>query len=98
MRESTRMARKAGKPTHYLFTGNNEALVTGATYTIPEMAAIVGINERTMYNRMRGKCEFTDKEVRPKNSGGPNFKRPALYSRLETTGMKLSDKWLRMKL
>ena len=98
MRESTRRARKAGKPTHYLFTGNNEALVTGANYTIPEMAAIVGINDNTMYSRMRGKCEFTDKEVKSKNSDGPNFKRPALYSRLETTGMRLADKWLRMKL
>jgi len=95
MRESTCRARK---PTHYLFTGNNEALVTGSTYTIPEMAAIVGINKNTMYSRMRGKCEFTDKEVRPKNFGGPNFKRPALYSRLETSGMKLSDKFLRIKL
>ena len=99
MPESTCRARKAGKPpTHYLFIGSNEALVTGATYTIPEMAAIVGINDKTMHSRMKGKCEFTDKEVRPKNSDGPNFKRPGLYNRLETTDMKLSDKWLRVKL
>jgi len=99
MRESKIRGRKAGKPpTHYLFTGSNEALVTGATYTIPEMAAIVGINDKTMHSRMKGKCEFTDKEVRAKNSDGPNFKRPALYEHLETTDMKLSDKWLRVKL
>lgn len=99
MRESKIRSRKAGKPpTHYLFTGSNEALVTGATYTIPEMAAIVGINDKTMHSRMKGKCEFTDKEVRAKNSDGPNFKRPALYEHLETTDMKLSDKWLRVKL
>jgi len=99
MRESKIRSRKAGKPPiHYLFTGSNEALVTGATYTIPEMAAIVGINDKTMHSRMKGKCEFTDKEVRAKNSDGPNFKRPALYEHLETTDMKLSDKWLRVKL
>tara|TARA_R110000787_G_scaffold241878_1_gene348039 strand:- start:1106 stop:1405 length:300 start_codon:yes stop_codon:yes gene_type:complete len=99
MSKSDYRTRRAGKPPiQYVFTGNHERLVTGATYTIPEMAIIVGINDKTMHSRMRGKCEFTNKEVRPKNSEGPNFKRPGLYERLETKDMKLSDKWMRIKL
>ena len=99
MAESDYRTRRAGKPPiQYVFTGNHERLVTGATYTIPEMAIIVGINDKTMHSRMRGKCEFTNKEVRPKNSEGPNFKRLGLYDRLETKDMKLSDKWMRIKL
>ena len=99
MPESSYRNRRSGKaPIQYLFTGTHDRLVTGATYTIPEMAIIVGINDKTMHSRMRGKCEFTNKEVRPKNSERPNFKRPGLYDRLETKDMKLSDKWLRVKL
>ena len=91
--------RRAGKsPVQYVFSGDHERLVTGASYTIPEMAIIVGINDKTMHSRMKGKSEFTDKEVRPKNSDGPNFKRPAIYNRLETKEMKISDKWMRVKL
>tara|TARA_R110000796_G_scaffold7861_5_gene26517 strand:- start:671 stop:976 length:306 start_codon:yes stop_codon:yes gene_type:complete len=101
MRESAYRTRKAGKsPIQYLFTGKHDRLVTGATYTITEMAIIVGINDKTMHSRMKGKCEFTDKEVRAKQDmfGGNNPARTGLYDRLETTDMKLSDKWLRVKL
>lgn len=99
MPESDYRKRRAGKPPiQYVFSGKHDRLITGASYTIPEMAIIVGINDKTMHSRMRGKSEFTDKEVRPKNSDGPNFKRPAIYDRLETKEMKFSDKWIRVKL
>tara|TARA_B110000503_G_scaffold28307_1_gene45403 strand:+ start:694 stop:999 length:306 start_codon:yes stop_codon:yes gene_type:complete len=92
---------KLGKPPiQYIFIGKHERLVTGAKYTIPEMSIIVGIHEKTMHSRMRGKLEFTNEEVKPKQDmfGGNNPARKGLYDRLETEDMKLSDKWMRIKL
>tara|TARA_R110000772_G_scaffold220987_1_gene331408 strand:+ start:4208 stop:4513 length:306 start_codon:yes stop_codon:yes gene_type:complete len=93
--------RSAGKvPVQYVFEGNHEKLVTGATYTLKEISIIIGVNDKTMHSRMKGKFILTDKEVRPKQDmfGGNNPARPGLYDRLEKPDMKLSDKWLRMKL
>ena len=93
--------RSAGKvPIQYIFEGSHERLVTGATYTLKEISLIIGVNDKTMHSRMKGKFILTDKDVRPKQEmfGGNNSGREGLYDRLEKPDMKLSDKWLRMKL
>jgi|TARA_B110000908_G_scaffold115515_1_gene135457 hypothetical protein len=93
--------RSAGKvPVKYVFEGNHEKLVTGATYTLKEISLIIGVNDKTMHSRMKQKCVLTDKEVKPTQTpfGGNNSGREGLYDRCEKPDMKLSDKWLRMKL
>ena len=93
--------RSAGKnPKHYRFTGHHEKLVTGALYTLREISMIIGVNDKTMHSRMAGKTEVTTKEVRETQDafGGNNKGREGLYDRLETSSMKQSAKWLRVKL
>jgi hypothetical protein len=101
MPKRTYEPRSAGKkPIQYVFEGKHEKLVTGAKYTLAEIGLIIGVNDKTMHSRMKQKCAITDKEVRPTQVafGGNNSGREGLYDRLETPDMKLSDKWLRVKL
>ena len=94
-------SRIAGKtPRHYPFVGHHEKLITGALYTVTQVALIIGVNSKTMHSRMRGKIEITNKEIRQTDDTrlGPKNIREGLYNRLESKGMKKSDKWLRVKL
>ena len=94
-------SRVAGKaPKHYLFVGHHEKLITGALYTVTQVALIIGVNSKTMHSRMRGKIEITNKEIRQTEETrlGPKNTREGLYDRLESKAMKKSDKWLRTKL
>jgi len=78
--------RSAGKvPVKYVFEGNHEKLVTGATYTLKEISLIIGVNDKTMHSRMKQKCVLTDKEVKPTQTpfGGNNSGREGLYDRCE---------------
>ena len=94
--------RSAGKqPREFVFTGHHERLVTGATYTLGQVSIIIGVNNKTMHSRMRGKTELTNKEVQPTNDiyGLSNRAgRSDLHNRLEDVSMKKSDAWLRRKL
>ena len=101
MPKRSREPRGAGKvPVLYPFHGTHPMLITGETYTLKEVSIIIGVNDKTMHSRMKGKFILTDKEVRPKQEmfGGNNSGREGLYDRLEKPEMKLSDKWLRAKL
>jgi hypothetical protein len=94
-------SRTSGKqPKKYKFVGSHENLVTGCFYTLREIAAKAGIKNKTMHSRMVGKAEVGDKQVRATEDafGGIGKSKASLYDRLETSEMKQSDKWLRMRL
>lgn len=90
--------RGAGKaPAMYKFVGTHDRLITGAMYSLREVALIVDISKKTMYSRMRGRTDIDDKQVDVVQDafGGCNKPREGLYDRLEDSCMKLSGHWLK---
>ena len=93
--------RSAGKqPRKYKFVGEHPELETGAFYTLREISNLTGVNNKTMHSRMVGKGEVASKQVRETMDpfGGRSKPREAAYDRLNNEELKVSDKWLRVKL
>lgn len=93
--------RSSGKhPRKYKFIGTHDNLVTGKLYTLREISILTGIKNKTMHSRMVGRAEVDDRQVREVDDafGGIGKSKASLYDRLETSTMKLSDKFLRVKL
>ena len=89
---------------HVINKSNHDRLVAGAGYSIRALSLITGINTNTLSNRLLGKDEFTDYDIRTidvSKSAAQRSKRAqgdSPWPRLESGADKLSSKFLRAKL
>ena len=91
--------RTAGrKPVQYIFTGSDKRFVKTKTWTINELAKIVGISTTSMLDRVAGQKNITDKDVRPSKKSLMSSVTQGNFEVTRESAGSLSSKWLRMKI
>ena len=84
--------------TQYEFNGTSGALTNGDSYSLLSVSRLCGVAKTTLANRMKGKKVLTDDVIQATDGRWSQAQKAQFYSRLETSGMKMADQFIRRKL